>query len=113
MLKQCARVLCENARKYTPKGGQIALSVSEDADCARFAVQDEGIGIRQDDVIHIFDRFYRSDPARGRNSGGSGLGLAIAKWIVDRHDGYFEVLSREEIGTRFTVSLPKKQTVSQ
>ena len=111
MLKQCARVLCENAQKYTPKGGQITLAVCEDADCARFSVQDEGIGIRQGDIIHIFDRFYRSDPARGRNNGGSGLGLAIAKWIVDRHDGYFEVLSREEIGTRFTVSLPKKQTV--
>ena len=107
MLKQCARVLCENAQKYTPDGGEIILCVREDADRACFSVQDEGIGIGQEDVAHIFDRFYRSDPARGRNSGGSGLGLSIAKWIVDRHGGYFEVLSRREIGTRFTVSLPK------
>ncbi|MBQ9951213.1 MAG: sensor histidine kinase [Clostridia bacterium] len=107
MLKQCARVLCENAQKYTAKGGEITLSVHEDGERACFSVQDEGIGIAQDDVARIFDRFYRSDPARDRNSGGSGLGLSIAKWIVDRHSGYFEVLSREEIGTRFTVSLPK------
>jgi len=107
MLKQCARVLCENARKYTPKGGQIVLAVSEDAQWVRFSVTDEGIGIGAKDVPHIFDRFYRSDPARGRSSGGTGLGLAIANWIVERHGGYFDVLSREEIGTRFTVSLPK------
>ncbi len=107
MLKQCARVLCENARKYTPTGCSIVLSVAEDAECARFSVQDEGIGITAKDVSHVFDRFYRSDPARDRNSGGSGLGLAIAKWIVDRHGGSFEILSSEGVGTRFTVHLPK------
>lgn len=109
MLKQCARVLCENARKYTPAGGTIHLSATEDAEWVRFSVQDEGIGISSEDISHIFDRFYRSDPARDRNSGGSGLGLAIANWIVERHGGYFEVLSRQEIGTRFTVSLPKQK----
>lgn len=107
MLKQCARVLCENARKYTPVGGEIALSVSQDDNLARFSVQDEGIGIGAKDISHVFDRFYRSDPARDRNSGGSGLGLAIAKWIVDRHGGHFEILSSEAIGTRFIVKLPK------
>ena len=107
MLKQCARVLCENARKYTPTGCSIVLSVAEEAECARFSVQDEGIGIAAKDVSHVFDRFYRSDPARDRNSGGSGLGLAIAKWIVDRHGGSFEILSSEGVGTRFTVHLPK------
>lgn len=107
MLKQCARVLCENARKYTPTGGQILLAASDDGEWIRFSVTDEGIGISREDIPHVFDRFYRSDPARGRNSGGSGLGLAIARWIVERHGGYFEVLSREGIGSRFTVSLPK------
>ncbi len=107
MLKQCARVLCENAQKYTPQGGEITLSVRQDGDRPCFSVQDEGIGIAQEDVSRIFDRFYRSDPARDRNSGGSGLGLSIAKWIIDRHGGYFEVLSRKDIGTRFTVTLPK------
>lgn len=106
MLKQCARVLCENARKYTPAGGRILLRAESEGEWARFSVEDEGIGISAEDVDHIFDRFYRSDPARDRNSGGSGLGLAIAKWIVDRHAGHFDVLSSEGIGTRFTVSLP-------
>ena len=73
--------------------------------CAR-EVQDSGIGVSQEDMQHMFDRFYRSDPARTRQSGGTGLGLAIARWIVDRHGGHFEVLSREGLGTRMTVCLP-------
>jgi len=107
MLKQCARVLCENARKYTPKNGQITLRTGESEEAVFFSVSDEGIGIGANDLPRIFDRFYRSDPARDRNSGGSGLGLSIANWIVERHGGHFEVLSREGIGTRFTVHLPK------
>ena len=112
MLKQCARVLCENARKYTPAGGRILLRAESEGEWARFSVEDEGIGIGAEDVAHIFVRFYRSDPARDRNSGGSGLGLAIAKWIVERHDGHFDVLSSEGIGTRFTVSLPLRRPKS-
>lgn len=107
MLKQCARVLCENARSYTPAGREIVLSVQASETDVSFSVQDEGIGIGSDDIARVFDRFYRSDPARDRSSGGSGLGLSIAKWIVDRHGGSFEVLSSEGIGTRFTVHLPK------
>ena len=106
MLKQCARVLCENAQKYTPEGGTISLGVAEVGKWTEFFVQDEGIGIGREDISHIFDRFYRSDPARGRNSGGSGLGLAIANWIVERHGGSFDVVSVEGAGTRFTVRLP-------
>ena len=91
------------------EGGSIILSVNETENSVQFSVQDEGIGIASEDVSHIFDRFYRSDPARDRNSGGSGLGLSIARWIVERHGGYLEVLSREGLGTRFTVTLPKAQ----
>ena len=69
-------------------------------------MQDEGIGIARGDVARIFDRFYRSDPARGRNSGGSGLGLAIANWIVERHGGSFDVVSSEGVGSRFTGRCP-------
>jgi signal transduction histidine kinase len=66
-------------------------------------VQDSGIGISESDIPHIFDRFYRADDSRSKQTGGSGLGLAIAKWIVERHGGHFEVISRKDIGTRITV----------
>ena len=107
MLKQCARILTDNARKYTPEGGVISLrSYKNAAGEACLEVQDSGIGISKEDMQHVFDRFFRSDPARGRESGGTGLGLSIAKWIVDAHGGHFEVLSREALGTRMTVCLP-------
>lgn len=107
MLKQCARILTDNALKYTPEGGLICLrTYTNAAGEACMEVQDSGIGVSAEDMQHMFDRFYRSDPARTRQSGGTGLGLAIARWIVDRHGGHFEVLSREGLGTRMTVCLP-------
>lgn len=108
MLKQCLRVFCDNAAKYTPAGGMICLRVQGGAD-VRIQVQDSGIGIAREDVSRVFDRFYRSDPARDRNSGGTGLGLSIARWIVESHAGHIEVLSRQDIGTRFTVVLPPEK----
>lgn len=106
MLKQCARIFTDNAVKYTPEGGTILLRAYQNAAGeACFAVQDSGIGIPPEDVKHVFERFYRADPARSRNSGGTGLGLSIAQWIVSRHGGHIEVLSREGLGTRFTVCL--------
>ena len=65
--------------------------------------------MKEQDVIHIFERFFRSDAARNSSTGGSGLGLSIAKWIVDKHRGHFEILSREGLGTRITVWLPVKE----
>ena len=107
MLKQCARILTDNALKYTPESGLIRLrTYINAAGEACMEVQDSGIGVSAEDMQHMFDRFYRSDPARARQSGGTGLGLAIARWIVDRHGGHFEVLSREGLGTRMTVCLP-------
>jgi len=109
MLKQTARILVDNAVKYTSDGQKISLRtrIKEGSPC--FEVQDNGIGIKQEDVAHIFDRFFRSDPARSRATGGTGLGLSIAKWIVDRHGGYFDVFSREEFGTRISVVLPQEE----
>ncbi len=106
MIKQVARILTDNARRYTPEGGAITLRAL-DGEQPGFQVQDSGIGIAEADLPHIFERFYRSDPARTRASGGTGLGLSIAKWIVDRHGGYFEVMSRQGLGTRITVRLPQ------
>ena len=107
LIKQCIRVLVDNSIKYTPAGGRITLKVGVGADgMARVSVQDEGQGIGAESLPHIFDRFYRTDQSRARQTGGTGLGLAIAKWIVDRHGGWFEVLSRQGVGTRMTMVLP-------
>lgn len=107
MIKQAARILVDNAAKYTPAGADIILRFQKNGQGhSSFIVQDEGIGISGEDIPHMFERFFRSDPARSRENGGAGLGLSIARWIVDRHGGYFQVLSREDIGTRITVVFP-------
>ncbi|MEW8995092.1 sensor histidine kinase [Clostridium sp.] len=109
LLKQTARILIENAAKYTDKGEVIILRVGRnDKGEAYFSIQDNGIGIDERDVPHLFERFFRADTARVRKDGGTGLGLSIAKWIIDNHKGYFSVLSREGIGTRIMVFLPQK-----
>lgn len=109
MLKQAVRILVDNAAKYTPEGGGITLRLrADERGCPCIDVQDEGIGVAQKDVSHMFERFYRSDAARSSQTGGSGLGLSIAKWIVDQHGGYFEVVSAEGIGTRVSIHLPQK-----
>lgn len=106
LIKQAARILIENASKYTPEGGEIKLKSLITGGHPAFSVQDSGIGISESDIPHIFDRFYRADDSRSKQTGGSGLGLAIAKWIVERHGGRFKVVSRKDIGTRITVILP-------
>jgi signal transduction histidine kinase len=107
LLKQAMRILTQNAAKFTPSNGRITLNsfINSKAEPC-FSVQDNGVGISGEDIPHIFERFYRSDPSRKRAAGGTGLGLAIAKWIVDRHYGYFDILSRTDVGTRFTICLP-------
>ena len=107
MIKQSIRIFVQNAAKYSDKGNNIKLSVKNNGDNIAYAVQDEGIGIAGEELSHIFERFYRSDKARSSSTGGSGLGLSIAKWIIDAHKGTVEVLSRQEIGTRITVSFEK------
>ncbi|MDO5118509.1 MAG: ATP-binding protein [Coriobacteriales bacterium] len=110
MVKQVLRVIVQNAQKYSPEGSTITLGASATAHDVSFSVQDEGIGMSEEDAGHVFERFYRSDSARVENSGGTGLGLSIAKWIVDAHGGNIEVLSREGVGTRFTVHFPKEDS---
>ena len=106
MLKQCARILTENAMRYSAAGERITLRafINEKGESC-LSVQDNGIGMRPEDVPHIFERFYRSDRARKRE-GGTGLGLAIAKWIADAHNASFDVITREGVGTRITLCLP-------
>ena len=108
LLKQAVRILVDNAVKYTKPGERIRLRVLRGADGAPcIEVQDSGIGISEEDMTHVFERFFRADPARNAGTGGTGLGLAIAKWIVDRHGGHFELRSEPGAGTRITVCLPK------
>ncbi|MBO7711102.1 MAG: sensor histidine kinase [Lachnospiraceae bacterium] len=105
LLKQAVRILIDNAAKYTPPGDEIILSAGRTAAGEPFLqVQDTGVGIAESEIPQIFDRFYRSDEVR--SSAGTGLGLAIAKWIVDKHEGHFEILSRQELGTRIRIVLP-------
>ena len=73
-----------------------------------FSVQDSSVGMKEQNVAHIFERFFCSDEVRNSSTGRTGLGLSIAKWIVDKHRGHFENLSREGMGTRITVWLPEK-----
>lgn len=106
LTKQALRILVDNSIKYTPAGGHITLSAALRDGMARLSVQDEGQGIDAGSLPHVFDRFYRTDQSRARQTGGTGLGLAIAKWIVDRHGGWFEVRSWPGVGTRMTIVLP-------
>lgn len=106
-LKQLLLNLIDNAIKFTPDGGEIALSLAQSENEALIQVKDTGMGIAPDDLKRIFDRFYQADPARTRSDedGGAGLGLSIAKWIVDAHSGSIEVDSTPGKGTVFSVRL--------
>ncbi|MCM1272401.1 MAG: HAMP domain-containing histidine kinase [Clostridium sp.] len=104
MIKQSVRIFVQNAAKYSEEGSCVSLGVKREGTVLSYIVQDDGVGMNSTDVVHIFERFFRSDKARNSETGGSGLGLSIAKWIVDAHDGTIDVLSRADIGTRFTVS---------
>lgn len=104
LLKQAARILIDNAAKYTNRGDEIYLSYGwNENDHPYIQIQDTGIGMAENDVAHMFERFYRSDEVRSYK--GTGLGLSIAKWIVDKHQGHFEILSRTELGTRIRIVL--------
>ena len=106
MVKECLRVLCDNALKYTPEGGSVDISLKAENGWAKIAVTDTGMGIPEEDLAHIFDRFFRSEQSRSRSTGGTGLGLAIAAWIAARHAGRIDVTSRVGLGSRFTLTFP-------
>ena len=103
MLKQAVRILIDNAAKYTKEHDEILLGVGISGGHPYLQVQDCGIGMAEADVPHMFDRFYRADEARSFE--GTGLGLSIAKWIVDKHGGHFEIVSRKDLGTRIRIVL--------
>jgi two-component system phosphate regulon sensor histidine kinase PhoR len=100
------RNLVENAIAYAPTGTRIDLSAARDGDAIILAVRDQGPGIPSADVARIFERFYRVDKARSRESGGTGLGLSIVKHLVNLLGGEVKAANRPEGGAAFTVRLP-------
>jgi signal transduction histidine kinase len=102
-LRQLVAILVDNAIRHAPADSRVDVRVRTDAGDAVLVVEDEGPGIRPEDLPRVFDRFYRGAGAPG---GGTGLGLAIAAWIVERHGGRIAAASRDGVGARFTVRLP-------
>ncbi len=102
-LRQLVMILIDNAIRHSPSGGRVLVRVRTEGPDAILVVEDEGPGIRDEDLPRLFDRFYR---AAGAPGGGTGLGLAIAAWIAERHGGRVLAANRPEQGARFTVRLP-------
>ena len=105
-LKQVIVNLIDNAIKYTPPGGGINIDVGANQHSATVEVSDSGVGISAEVLPHVFERFYRADKARSRDSGGAGLGLAIVKAICTALGAEIRITSTEGLGSRFIVSLP-------
>jgi two-component system phosphate regulon sensor histidine kinase PhoR len=103
-LEQVLVNLIHNAVKFTPSGGRIELAARRKGNAVEFSIGDSGIGIDQEEQARIFERFYKTDPAR--NKSGTGLGLAIAKHLVEAHDGKIGVGSEEGKGSRFFFTVP-------
>ena len=101
--------LIDNAIKYPPEGGSVHVTMKADGRNAVFAVKDTGVGIPEEDAKHIFDRFYRVDKARSRETGGTGLGLSIVRQMVQLHRGEIKVDSVFGKGSTFTVTLPLRK----
>jgi two-component system sensor histidine kinase SenX3 len=99
--------LIENAINYSPEGTQVSITEKCQNNLIEIAVTDQGIGIPEKDLERIFERFYRVDPARSRQTGGTGLGLAIVKHVVTNHGGDISVWSAEGAGSTFTIRLPQ------
>ena len=104
-LRRMFLILIDNAIKYTPMEGRVAVELAETGCETVFSVQDSGIGIAPADLAHIFERFYRADKARQRDSGGTGLGLSIARWIAEAHRARIQVESTSA-GSKFSVHFP-------
>ncbi|WP_276356850.1 HAMP domain-containing sensor histidine kinase [Cohnella caldifontis] len=107
LLNQVWTNLIHNAVKFTPEGGTIGVRLSECGDFLEAEISDTGIGVSEEDLPHLFERFFKADKARSRSAGGSGLGLSIVKKIVEMHGGEVTAHSRPGEGMTFRVRLPR------
>lgn len=98
--------LLSNALRYTDAGGTVTLELGEAGEDVLLDVSDTGIGIREQDLAYIFERFWRAEPSRARRTGGAGIGLAIVRELVRAHDGRIDVDSAPGRGSTFRVVLP-------
>ena len=98
--------LIENAINYSPEGTKISITTTVDNGIVEVAITDQGIGIPENDIERIFERFYRVDPARSRQTGGTGLGLSIVKHVASKHGGEVKVWSVQGVGSTFSLRLP-------
>ena len=109
-LSELISILIDNAIKYNKPNGNVAISITEDTNSTHIIVKDEGIGIAESNIPHIFERFYRVDGSRSKNiTSGHGLGLAIAYNIIKNHGGKIDVKSELGKGTTFKVTFPKRR----
>ncbi len=106
MARVIVRNLMENAIKYAGPGAATTTSVRRDGDDVVLTVADDGAGIPERDLPHVFERFYRADPSRSKRLGGTGLGLSIVKHIAERFGGEAVATSREGFGTTVTITVP-------
>jgi signal transduction histidine kinase len=106
-MRQVLANLVANAIRHSPEVGRVLLSARAEGSTTRLEVADEGPGIPADDLERVFERFYRSDPARSADVGGAGLGLAIARWIVELHGGTIRAATADPTGCRIVVELPR------
>lgn len=106
MIKQALRCFVDNSIKYTPPGGTIKINSWLRDNQVSILVEDNGIGISARDLPFVFDRFYKCDKSRTRESGGTGLGLSIAKWIIEKHQGSIHIESALNQGTKIIIKLP-------
>lgn len=105
-LTQLLIIPLDNALRYTPRNGRVGVVLRRQSGVVEVSVRDTGIGITADDLPHVFDRFYRADPARTRDPGGTGLGLGIARWIAEQHGGTIALASAPGQGTTVSIRLP-------
>ncbi len=111
-IKQAIINILGNAIKFTPENGDIYVQIySSPKDSLTIEIEDTGIGIPENDIKYIFDRFYRVDESRARNSGGTGLGLSISQQIINLHQGQIYIQSKVDVGTKFIIVLPKNMGV--